>query len=111
MSERGGLSNEQAAAVRHLVSRDALLGVLVGPANTGKATTVRAVVQAWQATGRDVLALAPSQVAAAVLAEAIGGTVRAENTAKWLYETTGPGRGGPRWQLRPGMLVLVDEAS
>jgi len=111
VSERGGLSDEQAAAVRHLVSRDALLGVLVGPAGAGKTTTMRAVVQAWRATGRDVLALAPSQVAAAVLAESIGGDVRAENTAKWLYETTTPGRGGPAWQMRPGMLVLVDEAS
>ncbi|MEX2328276.1 MAG: AAA family ATPase, partial [Nitriliruptoraceae bacterium] len=32
--------------------------------------------------------------------------VRAENTAKWLYET-----GRSRWQLPHGALVLVDEAS
>ncbi|CUU60762.1 conjugative relaxase domain-containing protein, TrwC/TraI family [Parafrankia irregularis] len=110
-AERGGLSDEQSHAVRQLVSRDTLLGVLIGPAGAGKTTTMRAVVQAWQAAGREVLALAPSQVAAAVLAESIGGGVRAENTAKWLYETTTPGRGGPAWELRPGTLVLVDEAS
>jgi ATP-dependent exoDNAse (exonuclease V) alpha subunit len=51
-----------------------------------------------------VLGLTVSQAAAAVLADEA--QVRAENTAKWLYETR---RG--RWRLPDGALVLVDEAS
>jgi hypothetical protein len=51
-----------------------------------------------------VLGLTVSQAAAEVLADEA--QVRAENTAKWLYETR---RG--RWQLPDGALVLVDEAS
>lgn len=48
--------------------------------------------------------LAPSAAAAEVLGDSLG--IRAENTAKFLYEC---GKGG--WNLKAGQLVLVDESS
>jgi conjugative relaxase-like TrwC/TraI family protein len=98
------LGDDQADAVRELLNSHRRVGLLVGPAGAGKTRTLRAVVDAWEQTGRSVLGLTVSQAAAQVLsAEA---QVRAENTAKWLHETR---RG--RWQLPDGTLVLVDEAS
>lgn len=71
---------------------------------------------------QDVLALAPSQIAATVLADSIG--ARAENIAKWLHEHRNQTkratdaatrnksyRPDPAWTLQPGQLVIVDEAS
>lgn len=78
--------------------------LLVGPAGAGKTRTLRAVADAWRSAGGDVIGLTVSQAAAEVLAAEAD--VRAENTAKWLYETQ---RGG--WQLPAGALVLVDEAT
>lgn len=99
-----GLGEDQADAVRQLLGSPQRVGLLVGPAGAGKTRTLRAVVDAWQHTGRPVLGLTVSQAAAQVLcAEA---QVRAENTAKWLHETA---RG--RWAMPDGALVLVDEAS
>jgi len=99
-----GLGEDQADAVRDLLGTDERIGRLVGPAGSGKTRALGAAVEAWRATGGEVLGLTVSQAAADVLA--IEAEVRAENTAKWLWETR---RG--RWQMAPGTLVIVDEAS
>ncbi len=99
-----GLGADQAGAVRELLDSERRIGLLVGPAGAGKTRTLRAVVAAWQHGGREVLGLTVSQAAAGVLAGEA--QVRAENTAKWLYESR---RGN--WRLPDGALVLVDEAS
>jgi ATP-dependent exoDNAse (exonuclease V) alpha subunit len=90
--------------VREFLGNDERIGRLVGPAGAGKSRALRAAVEAWQATGGEVLGLTVSQAAAEVLAAEA--EVRTENTAKWLWET---GRG--RWHMAPGTLVIVDEAS
>ncbi|MDP8969603.1 MAG: relaxase domain-containing protein, partial [Actinomycetota bacterium] len=98
------LGEDQAHAVRELLGSNRRIGLLVGPAGAGKTRALRAAIDAWRSTGAQVLGLTVSQTAADVLgAEAL---VRAENVAKWLYETR---RG--RWRLPPGALVVVDEAS
>jgi len=51
-----------------------------------------------------VIGLAPSAAAAELLGDSLG--VRAENTAKFLYE-----HHHGRWNLEAGQLVLVDESS
>lgn len=143
------LAQDQATAVEHIASSTRLLNVLVGPAGTGKTTTLAALKFAWeQGHGRgSVVGLAPSATAAAELGHALG--IACENTAKWLYESTGPGAQrrtellarlhteragatgldqrarlrtidtaiatlaaqGERFRLRPGQLLIVDEAS
>jgi conjugative relaxase-like TrwC/TraI family protein len=142
-----GLTPDQSAALRAVVASGRLLDVLIGPAGTGKTTTLGTLRRGWE-TGfgpGSVLGLAPSATAAHELADAL--LVPCENTAKWLHESAGPGarhrrdiiaglearqaqvntRGGmarrieqarqallaeqAQWALRPGQLVIVDEAS
>ena len=143
------LAADQVDAVTGIATSARRIDVLVGPAGTGKTTTLRALRSAWEAEHGpgSVIGLAPSASAAHELGDALG--VPCENTAKWLHETTGPGgaqrtaardelegrraasvttddhRGvrradaalhrldaqDQRWTLRPGTLVIVDEAS
>src|SRR5450830_253095 len=85
------LAPDQVAAVRAIATSGRRLDVLVGPAGTGKTTTLLALRHAWQRTygTRSVIGLAPSATAAAELADALG--IECENTAKWLHESVGPG--------------------
>jgi conjugative relaxase-like TrwC/TraI family protein len=80
------LSHDQALAVEQIATSGRRLDVLVGPAGTGKSTTMAGLRAAWEAEygASSVLALAPSAAAAEVLAEALG--IETENTAKWLHE-------------------------
>ncbi|QTE30063.1 MobF family relaxase [Pengzhenrongella sicca] len=143
------LAADQADAVTTIATSGRRLDVLVGPAGTGKTTTLLALRRTWEAThgSGSVVGLAPSATAAAELADAL--QIGCENTAKWLYESTGAGRTRrtdlraeltrlaeqvhPRrdaarlaylanairnldtqaqaWQLQPGQLLIVDEAS
>ena len=85
------LAPDQAGAVRSIATSGRRIDVLVGPAGTGKTTTLLALRHAWEASqGRgSVIGLAPSATAAAELADALD--IDCENTAKWLHESTGPG--------------------
>ena len=85
------LAPDQVDAVEHVATSPARLDVLVGPAGTGKTTTLAALKAVWeQGHGRgSVIGLAPSATAAAELGGALG--VTCENTAKWLYESVGVG--------------------
>lgn len=80
------LSVDQAVAVEKVATSGRHLDVLVGPAGSGKSTTMaglRAVWEAEQGPG-SVIGLAPSAAAAEVLATELG--IDTENTAKWLVE-------------------------
>jgi conjugative relaxase-like TrwC/TraI family protein len=83
------LAPDQAAAVRVIAGSGRQLDVLVGPAGSGKTTTMRAVRQVWETQHGpgSVIGLAPSAAAALTLAGSLG--VGCENTAKWIHETTG----------------------
>ena len=139
------LNLDQAFAVEQIVASGRALDVLVGPAGTGKSTTMAGFRAVWEAKhgAGSVLGLAPSAAAAEVLAGELG--IDTENTAKWLYEhrqeaarlaelaalrralrSAGASerRRLPvrrriaaaedelaRWCLRPGQLVIVEEAT
>lgn len=81
-----GLSLDQALAVEKVATSGRALDVLVGPAGTGKSTTLAGLRAVWEAEhgAGSVLGLAPSAAAAEVLAEELG--TDTENTAKWLHE-------------------------
>ena len=68
------LSIDQALAVEQIATSGRRLDVLVGPAGTGKSTTMAGLRAAWEAEhgSGSVLGLAPSAAAAEVLAEAAG---------------------------------------
>ena len=141
-----GLSLDQAVAVEKVATSGRVLDVLVGPAGTGKSTTMAGLRAAWEAEHGpgSVVGLAPSAAAAEVLAQELG--IATENTAKWLTEwrrtpelvarrgvlaerlqhhprPLSPGAQQLRLavaaldddiaarKLRPGQLVVVDEAS
>ena len=92
----------------------------IGPAGSGKTTAMRALEHVLRAGGQRLVPLATSAAAADVLGRELG--VRAENLHKFLHEwTRGPfaarlraGGAVPEqarmYRLRPGDLVLVDEA-
>jgi conjugative relaxase-like TrwC/TraI family protein len=100
------LGPDQADALAKIALAGRMIDVLVGPAGTGKTTAMNALRRAWEHEhGRgSVVGLAPSAVAAQVLADDLG--IATENTAKWLdtHERT-------RATFRKGQLVIVDEAS
>ncbi len=83
------LAPDQREAVEALVWSRQGLDVLVGPAGTGKTTTLAALAQVWTHAGGRVIGLAPSASAAHTLQEAL--KVPCHTTAKWLYETIGEG--------------------
>jgi hypothetical protein len=80
------LSTEQQAAASAVVTSGRRLDLIVGPAGTGKSTTMAGVRAEWEAVygSGSVIGLAPSAAAAEVLAAAVG--VPTENTAKWIAE-------------------------
>jgi conjugative relaxase-like TrwC/TraI family protein len=95
------LGADQAAAVRGVLTSGARVEVLSAAAGTGKTFTVGALTEAWSEAGHRVIGLAPSQVAADLLADE---GLNATNAARWLQNTPGwlvPGEGD---------LVVVDEA-
>jgi conjugative relaxase-like TrwC/TraI family protein len=100
------LSAEQSETLARIAVSGRRLDLLVGPAGAGKTTAMHALKSAWtNAHGKgSVVGLAPSAVAAQVLAEDLG--IACENTAKWLHEHD---RG--RAEFRSGQLVIIDEAT
>lgn len=100
------LSADQARVAEQIATSGRALDLLVGPAGTGKTTTLGALRRAWEREhgAGSVVGLAPSAAAADVLAADLG--ISTENTAKWRHE-----HHKGRWNLAAGQLVLVDEAS
>ena len=101
------LASDQLAVVRQLAGGERRVQLLVGPAGTGKTTTMRALVDVWQrAGGRPVRGLAPTAAAASVLRTETG----MDQAATIDYWATLRRAGQPAAQFQPGELVIVDEA-
>ncbi|NNN22603.1 MAG: AAA family ATPase [Acidimicrobiales bacterium] len=73
-------------AVEKIATSGRVLDVLVGPAGTGKSTTMAGLRSLWESEYGvgSVIGLAPSSAAAEVLATELG--IDTENTAKWLSD-------------------------
>lgn len=100
------LGEDQAAALASVAVSGRVIDVLVGPAGAGKTTAMNALRRAWEAANgaRSVVGLAPSAVAAQVLADDLG--IATENTAKWWQNHLAHGT-----TFTGGQLVIIDEAS
>ena len=70
----------QASLVRQMCTSGARVQLAIAPAGAGKTTAMRALTLAWTQDGGQVLGLAPSAAAAAVLAEQTG--IRTDTLAK-----------------------------
>jgi hypothetical protein len=99
-----GLGPDQATAIARLCGAGAQVAVLVGPAGSGKSLSLAAARMAWDGAGIPVRGVAPSAVAAGVLAEQAG--IVSETLAKFLLDAA---RG--RTRLCSGEVVVCDEAS
>jgi conjugative relaxase-like TrwC/TraI family protein len=98
----------QASLVRQMCTSGARLQLAIAPAGAGKTTAMRALTFTWTEDGGQVLGLAPSAAAAAVLGEQTG--IRADTLAKLTCSL----RHGdlPDWMaaVGPSTLVIIDEA-
>ncbi|MGY4772886.1 MobF family relaxase (plasmid) [Kribbella sp. CWNU-51] len=113
------LGDDQAAAVRGILTSGAKVETLIGPAGTGKSRVVGALAKAWEdpdlwgGDQRRMIGLAASQVATEVLA---ADGVTAKNITRWLATQQRIADGSAAtedqaWALRTGDLVVVDESA
>ncbi len=105
-----GVRLDQVAAQFFALTSPRIVEVITGPAGSGKTRTLAQAARAWAAAGKgEVLGIATSQAARNVLAAA--GVRVAENSSMFLGHQ--PGRRGARGarDIRPGTLLVVDEAS
>lgn len=103
------LNPGQARLVHDLATSGSRVQLALAPAGTGKTTALRALAAAWRGGGGDVIGLAPSAAASAVLREQIGS--RTDTLAKLVHAAT-TGLDVPSWlpTIGPRTLLVVDEA-
>lgn len=100
------VDDRQLEAIARIAASGRVVDVLVGPAGTGKTTTMSALRRVWERAhgAGSVVGLAPSAAAAHVLSEDLG--IPTENLAKWWHDHLVSGT-----SFQPGQFVIVDEAS
>ncbi|QSB07164.1 MobF family relaxase [Natronoglycomyces albus] len=110
------LGADQAAVVAGVLSSGKPLETLVGPAGTGKSFVMGTLADQWEKRiGGRVFGLATAQNAAGVLADE--GLTATDNITAWLMNQRDiesskvTPEGVAEWRLRPGDMVIVDEAS
>jgi hypothetical protein len=109
MSANGtALDMGQASLIRQMCTSGARLQLAIAPAGAGKTTAMRALTQAWTEDGGQVIGLAPSAAAAAVLGEQTG--IRTETLAKLTWSLDHGDL--PDWAtgVGPSTLIIIDEA-
>jgi AAA domain len=107
-ANKTALDAGQAALVRQMCTSGARLQLAIAPAGAGKTTAMRVLTLAWTQDGGDLVGLAPSAAAAAVLGDQTG--IRTDTLAKLTWSL----RHGdlPDWAtaVGPSTLVIIDEA-
>jgi conjugative relaxase-like TrwC/TraI family protein len=98
----------QAFLVRQMCTSGARLQLAIAPAGAGKTTAMRALTLTWTDDGGQVIGLAPSAAAAAVLGEQTG--IRTETLAKLTWSLDHGDL--PDWAtgVGPSTLIIIDEA-
>ena len=102
------LDTGQASLVRQMCTSGARLQLAIAPAGAGKTTAMRALTLAWTEDGGQVIGLAPSAAAAAVLSEQTG--IRTDTLAKLTWSLQHGDL--PDWAaaVGPSTLMIIDEA-
>lgn len=101
LSAYGGLSADQEAAIRHMLSSDQIACV-VGFAGAGKTTSLEAAREGWERAGYNVLGLAPTGKAARNIE---GSGIRAMTLHKFLLAQQ-----EGREQISAKTVLVLDEA-
>jgi hypothetical protein len=98
----------QASLVRQMCMSSAGLQLAIAPAGAGKTTAMRALTLAWAEDGGQVIGLAPSAAAAAVLGEQTG--IRSDTVAKLSWSLDHGELPGWVTGVGPATLIIIDEA-
>jgi conjugative relaxase-like TrwC/TraI family protein len=98
----------QASLVWQMSTSGARLQLAIAPAGAGKTTAMRALALAWAQDRGQVIGLAPSAAAAAVLAEQTG--IRTDTLAKLTWSLQHGDLPGWAASIGPSTLVIIDEA-
>ncbi|MGH3339629.1 MAG: AAA family ATPase, partial [Propionibacteriaceae bacterium] len=109
MAAKGtALDRGQASLVRQMCTSGARLQLAIAPAGAGKTTAMRALTLAWTEDVGQVIGLAPSAAAAAVLGEQTG--IRTDTLAKLTWSLDHGDL--PEWvaEVGPSTLIIIDEA-
>ncbi|GLC63066.1 hypothetical protein PLESTB_001977100 [Pleodorina starrii] len=101
----GPLSEGQVALARAFATDEKLLSLGIGPAGAGKTTSLSLAADAVRATGGNVIGLAPTAAAAAVMSEDIGAQATTIDAFLIAHRT---GRAGAA-PLSAGDVVILDE--
>jgi conjugative relaxase-like TrwC/TraI family protein len=101
-----GLSADQEAAVRRMLTSGAGVEVVVGPAGAGKTAALRAAHQAWQQAGIDVRGVALAAIAARTLQSGTGIPSQSLTRLIRAIRSGNSERGLPE----PGGVLVLDEA-
>jgi conjugative relaxase-like TrwC/TraI family protein len=98
----------QASLVRQMCTSGVRLQLAIAPAGAGKTTAMRALTLAWTEDGGQVIGLAPSAAAAAVLGEQTG--IHTDTLAKLTWSLDHGDL--PDWAtgIGPATLIIIDEA-
>lgn len=80
------LNAGQVELTRHFLQAGTQVAVAVGPAGTGKTTSMEMVADLWQREGRSVIGLAPSAAAAKVLQADIGTESRTIDSLTYVWD-------------------------
>lgn len=104
------LNAGQASLVREMATSPACVQLAIAPAGAGKTTAMRALSNAWSNGGGQVLGLAPSAAAAAVLGEQID--VATDTLAKLVWSLQNAPSDLPAWAetVDDATLLVIDEA-
>jgi conjugative relaxase-like TrwC/TraI family protein len=106
----GGLRLDQATAAFVALTSPRRAELIVGPAGTGKTYTAVRIGKAWRDAGMgQVIGIANTSAGRNVLREA--GIPVAENIAQFLGHLPGQREARSATSLRPGALIVLDEAS
>jgi conjugative relaxase-like TrwC/TraI family protein len=107
-ANKTGLDAGQSSLVRQMCTSGARLQLAIAPAGAGKTTAMRALTLAWTEDGGQVIGLAPSAAAAALLAEQTG--IRADTLAKLTWSLDHGELPDCAAAVGPSTLVIIDEA-
>ena len=107
-ANRTALDAGRGFAGRQMSTSGARLQLAIAPAGAGKTTAMRALTLAWTQDGGQVIGLAPSAAAAAVLGEQTGIAPTPSPNSPGPYSTAGCPAGSRAFG--PSTLVIIDEA-
>ncbi|GGG59888.1 hypothetical protein GCM10011374_23420 [Kocuria dechangensis] len=101
----GPLSDGQVALARAFATEEKLLALGIGPAGAGKTTSLSLAANAVRASGGNVVGLAPTAAAAAVMSSDIGADATTIDAFLIAHRRHSPGA----FSLGPGDVVILDE--